>query len=341
MTNTLDSSPTKLDLPALDGRLPLGFLAACGVQRILNSDGGPPVRLSWCPVRATARLGITGDRSKGPDSPLSADLDAVVTRLHDIAGGIGDDCLLPGGVPRFPGAAPKGWPRNDGMRVPRENFADSVADWRSQMADTADLWVPAMVTDQAVDNKGCVAITPFAAPSGQQTFITMFDKTLRMVQQDRELLRQALIGWRRRDGVTGEYLDHHVLQSAADRSDGRSDERGVPGATWLALMALPRFPVWSDGATPLAGGWQSVGRRRAVTWPLWQAPLDEDSVASLVAHPGMRLTAGADGRLACDIASLAPLSVFRVCAAERRQISGRTFAGVLTPIPIGRSRDGR
>lgn len=335
MTTTPDSSQSTLELPALDGRLPLGFLAACGVQRLLNSDGGPPVRLSWCPVRAIARLVITGERGDGSDSPSSVELDAVVTRLHDVAVGISDDGLLPGGVPGFPGAAPKGWPRNDGMRVPREHFASSVAAWRSLMSATADRWVPAMVTDQAVDGKGCVAITPFAAPSGQQTFITMFDKALRMVQGDRDLVRQALIGWRRRDGVTGEYLDHHVLQSAADRSDGRSDERGVPGATWLALMALPRFPVWSAGATPLAGGWQSVGRRRALAWPLWQAPLDEESVASLVAHPGLRLAAGADGRLACDISSLEPLSVFRVCAAERRQISGRTFAGVLTPIPIG------
>ena len=137
------------------------------------------------------------------------------------------------------------------------------------------------------------------------------------------------------DGVTGEYLDHHVLRSAADSSEGKSVERGVPGATWLAMMSLPWFPVWADGPQPVAGGWQA---RRPKVSALRLAPLVVASrccllYPALATHPLLRAESergqvsiiGGDG--------LPPLGVFLVCAAERRSISGRNFAGVLTVVP--------
>lgn len=327
---------TVIDLPALDGREPLGFLAACGVLRLLSSDGGQAPRLSFDPVRGSARLHLRLDAAHGGDP-----LDGVVQRLHRVATGIGPRALLPGGAPGFPGPAHKGAPRNDGMRTPREQFRHTVEAWRAEMVEAADVWAPALVTDQLIDDKGCVVISPFAAPSGQQTFATMFDKSLRMVQRDERLVIQALTAWRRIDGVTGEYLDHHVLRSGADRSDGESVEIGVPGATWLALMALPLLPVWSDGAAALAGGWQRVGRgRRAMSWPLWSDAVDVFGLQVLIAHPSLRLRFEQD-EWVCDASAMAGLSVFRVCAAARREIPSRTFAGVLAPITLKRGHHGR
>lgn len=336
------TSTHALDLPALDGRLPLGFLAACGVLRLLGDsqarDNEAPLRLSWDPVRATARL----------HTALS--LDEVVARLAGIAVGIGRESLFPHAPASFPGEPRPEWPSNDGLRVPRQQFRQQLSMWHAQSDPVVtDEWVPALVTDQTADIRktkahgdtpaqkiACVSITPFAAPSGQQTFRTMFTKTLEMMQHDQDLIRQALVAWRRVPGVTGEYLDHHVLGSATDRSDGQSVEIGVPGATWLALMALPLFPAWGDGASIFAGGWQRVGRRRILAWPAWRAPLDLAAAKALTTHPGLRLTAPDPAHVMCDMSTLVPLSVFRVLAAERRQIPGRTFAGVLTPVSVER-----
>lgn len=333
---------TTFRMPALDGRLPLGFLAACGVTRLLTGErasSDPPIRLSWDEQTGSAVL--TG----------ASDLDEVIDELHRIALAIPEEARLPDGPANFPGIEKlPDSPRGDPMRLLADHFRDRVNGWRVEYGtDFVDMWVPAMVTDQIVDDVGCVSISPFAAPSGQQKFATMFQFVLDMVRKDPGLLRQALIGWRRVDGVTGEYLDHHVLQSAADRSDGRSREAGVPGATWLALMALPWFPVHADRRVPLASGWQSTKRGRRyvnhLVWPLWSEPLDPDAIATLLTHPDLALKSPDDGdrgtetgRPRVDLERLRPLSVFAVGAAERRRISGRNFAGVLTPVQIETGR---
>src|SRR5690606_10028593 len=112
-------------------------------------------------------------------------------------------------------------------------FAGKVEEWRLTFGDVAvETWLPAMVTDLATDEKGRTALSPFAAPSGKQTLATMFGKAFQLVWSNPDLIGEALMSWRRVEGVTGEYLDHQVLQSAADRSDGEiGKEMGIPGAT--------------------------------------------------------------------------------------------------------------
>lgn len=317
-----------IELPALDGRLPLGFLAACGVLRLLDEAtpaGTLAPRLSWDDRSGVARLHV------------DADLDSVVAALHRVAVSMPDGGLLPGGPSGFPGVnSPKEWPRGDPMRMPIGQFRPVVDRWRRDWGSSfVDVWVPAMVTDLSADDAQCAELTPFAAPSGQQKFATMFAKPLELVRKEPEVLRQALVRWQRVDDVTGEYLDHHVLRSAADSAEGKSVERGVPGATWLALMSLPWFPVWSDGRQPLAGGWQARQRSRPLfVWPLWSPPLDAVAASALVAHPTLRADSGHDRLLSLDLKGLRPLGVFLACAAERQSISGRNFAGVLTAVPI-------
>lgn len=321
-----------IDLPALDGRLPLGFLAACGVLRLLDEAapaGAPVPRLSWDDRTGTARL------------HAATDLDGILDTLGKVAGAVVEGALMPGGPSGFPsGRAPKEWPRGDPMRMPVSEFRGVLNGWRRECGKSfVDAWVPAMVTDSSADDAQCAELTPFAAPSGQQKFATMFAKPLELVSKEPDFLRQALVGWRRVDDVTGEYLDHHVLRSAADGTGGKSVERGVPGATWLALMALPWFPVWSDGRFALAGGWQRRARRRPLlVWPLWAEPLDAVAAPALATHPLLRADATSGPLPIVDLHGLRPLGVFLVCAAERQSISGRNFAGVLTAVPVQLSR---
>lgn len=317
-------------LPALDGRSALGWLATLGLLRLLDEESKDPrvrdPRLSWNPRTAQARLTVPGS------------LDDLVDVLQSIVEeDITGDALLPNGPAKFPGStAPKEWPRADPMRMPHDAFDSTLRTWRATHPEVTDRWVPALVTDQVTDDQGCVALTSYAAPSGQQKFSTMLSKPLSLVRKDIGLLREALSSWQRANGVTGEYLDHRVLRSAADTPEGASNEAGVPGATWLALMALPWLPVRGSAGEALASGWQVRSRQRPVmVWPLWRDDLPVSAVRTLITHPALRISQASrseDGVV--NAANLRPLSVFTVCGASRQPIPGRKSAGVLTPITV-------
>lgn len=316
-------------LPALDGRTALGWLASLGLLRLLDEESQDPrvagSLLAWDPTTAQARLSVPGT------------FDDVVGALVDIVSGIPDGALLPDGPTDFPGSkAPDEWPRGDPVRMPRPAFRPTVEEWRSADREVIDRWLPAMVTDQVVDDMNCVSLSTYAAPSGQQKFSTMFGKTLELVREKPDRLRDALVSWRRVDGVTGEYLDHRVLRSAADTTIGKSNEAGVPGATWLALMALPWLSVRGWAGEPLSTCWQPRRRQRPVmVWPLWRDLLPPPAVRALLGHPALRVsTAGRTDTLQVDSADLTALSVFAVGAAERQSIAGRNFAGVLAPVEV-------
>jgi hypothetical protein len=317
-----------VDLPALDGRDPLGFLAALGLLHLITNDCGPDTRLAFSDTTATAAL----------HSRL-ASLDDIAQTLARIAGRAHPDGAIPDLDPAFPLAKPRrtrdpGQPKTDErdpMRVPRDRYRDALADpVRALGHEEATTWLPALVTDLAVDNAGRAALTPFNAPSGQQSLRTFFDKPLAAVRREPSWLTEALAGWRRVDGYTGEYLDHRVLRSAADHPSGASVEAGVPGATWLATMALPLLRLTGDGQHVRAALWHRAGRRSLMVWPLWRQPLDLPAVRVLLEHPALRPT---DQRTVAR-EPLTPLGVFDVCGAERQPIAGRNSAGVLAPTTI-------
>lgn len=327
-----------VELRALDGRDPLGFLAALGVLRLLGSEA----KLSFEPAAGTARL-------HGP----WANVDAAVADLVALVDRSDPDAPIPGVSPSFPlaKATRKGGTaqaeengkvdQSDPMRVARASFATVVKKVRDLDSGAADVWLPSLVTDLAVDRAGRVALSPFMAPSGQQSVRTFFVKAAALVRADPAgHIKGALTRWRRVDGFTGEYLDHRVLRSGADHPSGESVEAGVPGATWLATMALPLFRLSGDGSRPSATSWDRIGGRLVMYWPLWTAPLDASAIKVLLGHPAVAPKASQEGGKRLDVemdapgASLREMSVFTVCAAERRQIEGRKSAGVLTPVPV-------
>ena len=328
---------TTINFPALDGRMPLGFLASCGVLRLLSEDEpASTYRLSWDPTTANARL----------DSSWETTLDEVAEHLYAIASSIPDGALFPRSTPDFPGTKSER-PRPDRIRIPRPLFRMDVDEWRSLFgAPLIDTWAPAMVTDQVVDGdrsprppdlgdiaakENSVASTPFAAPAGNQTFSSMFGNALNHVHRDKAVLKSALAAWTRVPGVSGEYLDHHVLNGAVDDPSGKSTERGVPGATWLALMSYPLFPVHGRAGRALAGGWQVIDDRATFAWPLWETPLPIEGLLTLVTHPQCTVYP-VDNAL--HAAPPTELSVFRICAARRRLVPARKFDGVLTPMTV-------
>ncbi|MGF1646206.1 MAG: hypothetical protein ACFCVF_04730 [Kineosporiaceae bacterium] len=321
---------TRLPLPALIGVTPLGFLAALGVLRLvtrhLPTGPRPEARLAWSPEDTSAVL-----------MDAHADLDHLVADLRAVVAGVSDDAVLPGlsaHVPP-PGEAP------DKLRLSRGAFRPELerllgaADDDSVAFAETEAWLSALVTDLAVDDKGRAAISQWTAPAGKQSMRTMLEKPLDAVRRNPELLREALVAWRRHAGVTGEYLDHRALFDAVDSPDGKASMRGVPGATWLALMAHPLFRTTSVGARVVSSGWRS---RRAV-YPLWSHPLDMAGVSALLHHP---VVAAATSATPSD--GLTLLSIFRLVAVERLRVDGQKSAGALVPVsfdaggPVTRTR---
>ncbi|HEY6797636.1 MAG TPA: hypothetical protein VI248_23425 [Kineosporiaceae bacterium] len=304
---------TALPLPALDGGTPLGFLAALGVLRLVTEHGEYQPRLAWSRQDGIAVL-----------HDAHADVDGLVADLSAVVTGIPDAGVLPGmpaDVPP-PGEAP------DKLRLPRPDLARYAAGVSRAAGPAGERWLSSLVTDLSLDDKQRADISQFAAPSGKQSMRTMLEKPLARVRANPTLLREALVSWRRYAGVSGEYLDHRVLFDAVDAADGKPAERGVPGATWLALMAYPLMLTTGLGGQPRTTCWQDLGRgARRMVYPLWSAPLDVDGVRAVLTHPVLQ--GAAPG---APPAEAGPLSIFRVCHAERRRIPGRTFAGVLTPV---------
>jgi len=305
---------TVLTLPALDGRTPLGFFAALGLTRLLDIFTDDSPRLFWSREDYTAQLHTT----RGSIDEVLAD----ITRIVD---GIPDGGVLPGVPVNLPppGAA------LDQLRLAPTALRALANDLAPEPDAEVDNWLASLVTDLSLDEKSRSDISMMAAPSGRQSMRTMLAFPLKLVREDRGALAEALVGWRRRPGVSGEYLDHRVLFDAADSGDGRSEERGVPGATWLALMSYPLFRTTALGSEPITSGWHRALRSPPLfVYPLWLVPLDCHAMTALIEHPLMQRCVG--GELP---AAASALSIFTVRRAQRRRIPGRTFAGVLGPVP--------
>jgi hypothetical protein len=310
---------TGLGLPALDGRTPLGFLAGLGVLCLLTDHTASRPRLAWSERDCTALLAGVHETV----DELVADLQAIVAAIP--AEGVLP--ALPVDLPP-PGEAP------DKMRLPRpvlREYAETV--WQQAGAD-GERWMASLVTDLSVDDKARADISLFTAPAGKQSMRTMLEKPLGIVREHPDLLREALVGWRRYPRVTGEYLDHRALFDAVDAPDGRASMRGVPGATWLALMSYPLLRTTASGGEPISTGWQRLSEHaatRRLVYPLWSAPLDVNAVSAVLQHPVLRRAEPGP-----PPPPARRLSVFLVCAAERRPIPGGKSAGVLTPIQLAR-----
>jgi hypothetical protein len=308
-----------VEVPALAGQDALGFLASLGLLGLLSDRQPGATRLSFNTTRGTAVI----------HSPWPT-LDAIEQELADTVTATAKDAVIAGVAPGFPLRAGKG---PDPMRQPRDSYRDLAGDLGHIDPQATGRWLPHLFTDLAVDSTGRAALTPFAAPRAKQNVRTFFGKSHDLVRSQPKLIREALSSWRRVDGVTGEYLDHRVLNSPVDDPQGaKAAERGVPGATWLATMALPLLRLTGDGQHAAATLWHHIGQRFFMIWPLWRQPLDTHAVQALLEHPSFKPVSEAPAVRSTD---WSPLGVFAVYAAEREKLpDADKFAGVLAPVKV-------
>lgn len=316
-------------LPALGGREPLGFLAALGVLRLLADLD---VALSWDESSGCALMHTPWRR-----------IDDVVDALVEAVEGTADTDLVPSLssdlVPAKVGSAGA-----DPARIAIARLGELTSQVRTQ----ADLdWIASVWTDLADDSEGRCARTPFNAPAGQQTMRSMFVAPRSIVAGDpRRWLREAVESWSRVPGHTGEGLDSRALRDTSELPEAKDPTYGVPGATYLALLAIPLFRMSGNGV--LAEGdpkrqsrtrrstvaWHRSARprRNVFAWPLWKDPLDLAAATVLLDHPDvaraveLRLI----GREVEDLSRLYALGVWAIAAASRRKSAAGKSEGSLT-----------
>lgn len=313
-------------MPALTGDSPLGILAAIGVLRLLSGFTEDMPRLRWDRANLTAVLCGRHDS-----------IGAIVHDLQGIVDGLAEGSILPGVGPGFPppGAAP------DGLRVKQAGLRSASQSFLAHMPDRERSegldWLSSLVTDLAVDDKGRVAISQFTAPSGRQSMATMLEKPLEQIRKEPDYLRQALTQWRRVAGVTGEYLDHRAMWDATEDGMGSPSMRGVPGATWLALMSFPLLRTTvSTRKRPLSSGWHTVRPKGSRAYdelrlPVWEQALGPASVSVLIEHPALATANPRSGEVG-DPSELRALGLIHVCRSRRYQPPGGKSAGVLRTI---------
>ncbi|SIO89655.1 hypothetical protein [Nocardiopsis sp. JB363] len=278
-------------LPALCGTQPLPFLAALGVVVLLEASrplASAQPRLSWSRQGGQALITAPGASVEG----IAADLvDCVHTMLAQ------DGVIW--GVDRFPPPREAGQSGGDPLRVPVAHSNALAAQVGTHSGPAGVRWLERLVNLSAPDSSGRVALSPFLAPRGRQSIRTFFEFPLRLMEEDpATLVGEALTGWRRVIGCTGENLDSSAPVDAVESGDGQAYSRGVPGPTWLATQALALTEVAQrpDTAGPATlwhelPGLAAAGSflNTAMVWPLWDTPLTCQEITVLLRGPGYRV----------------------------------------------------
>lgn len=262
----------EISLRALEGSNPLGFLAALGCLVGLSRqipDKTPTLR--WTDdVVPTAVISGPSDESEVV-AHLMADLDSWQ------ASAVLDDG--PEGAPldevKLEPAQLRRW-----VHVTRAAASPGVR-------GDVDL-LCGLVAETALDNNGNAKPTDLHFLAGQQRLLDMARQLRsKLTKQDME---EGLFGpWRRQSSLPSLGWDVAGERVYALRAINPTKEEklGVAAANWLGFIGLSLLPVMArNGAaatTGGGGGW----KRGTFTWPLWDVPLTEAVVASVIGLSGL------------------------------------------------------
>lgn len=347
---------TRLVCPALRSDDTLGFLAALGVLELCSSALGLDARLGWEGLGGAALLDIELDSI----AALADRLHALVVTMsaNELVTPAPWKQIVPARLSRSDRDAlkvqfGKETPPNDTLRMPAKDAVAhySEAQARELEAPEADplsaRWLVALVSQLASDAKAR-RIAPLLPMSNQMTAHQQLRAFRDVVVAKPDVLSEALVHWRRvgdepkHKGIgAGAYLDSRALRDAVTTGSGETENAAVPGATWLALNAIPFFPQVGEARRGRAVGWPNVRKIGfELVWPVWTRTLDRAAVACLLSHPsipspssfkGRRPSSADDERWAREhrMRALNALDVIAICRARRRPLPNSN--GVLLP----------
>lgn len=264
---------TELVLTGLEGRNPLGFLAALGTLNALAdvvSQDAPEPRLSWRSI-GTYRPVL----ANGPEREVLLDL------LVRDAASFGSELAL---QLRYKKAG-EGAEAHD-LKPPPEDFVRYLRALVESDSRRGLAYAAAFATDVALDNNGNTKPTALHFTAGQQEFLAMVHELRQGVT--REDFQEALFGpWSYARPLPVLQWDNSQTRDYALRAGDPSKEKkqGVPAADWLAFRGLPFLRVAPVGdriaTTGCSGGWKTGSFR----WPMWTAPLSRRVIGSLLTSP--------------------------------------------------------
>jgi hypothetical protein len=306
----------QVDLPGLVGDEPFGFLAAIGLLNQMLGSGS----LSW--DERDHHAVVHSERY----SSITDLVAMLVGRLNDV---------------------------KEGEAIPYTRVRP--AEYRGLLnyvkrSSGGQHLLKATITSGATDADGFCAVNPLVAVRGRQTIGSFWYYPMLEVRKDpQRLLTEALAGWRRVEGCEGWLLDHRATYSMAPDLRGPGGSMAVPGATWLATLAVESFGYRTSygaysGSKPLPSGWFHTGGRDVFVWPLWTLPAGRNTLEAVWnvgwGYGDWELAPSRGGALKATISAthgvMAPngvdhtvdFGIFSMRAADR------PADGPLTPVPV-------
>jgi hypothetical protein len=262
-------------LTGLDGRNPLGFLAAIGLLRVLDDDArrrrAMTPTLSFDPPTGLARIASELDTSEIVDLVLSDAAAQADNRALQFAYTKDGDEARPGTDNAVRDLKPP--------PALAAKLLGDVATAPERVSGLAAAWFSELVQD----NNGNTKPTGFHFTAGQQTFLSMVEDLRTGISV--EDVREALLGpWTNTSPLPSLSWDSTVTRLYALRaSDPSGEKRGsVPAANWLGVIALEAFPVAPYGAELVSTGIQGRWKDSVFRWPLWSPGASFRAVSSLV-----------------------------------------------------------
>lgn len=263
-------------LRGLDAANPLAYLAAMGVLRVLSATVPRHIerpRMAWQVEAGAWRPWMTGVPAADTHS-FAFKIDAACRELK----------------------TEQAIPPSDDLNVPTKDyraFARAAADAAIARLPVPAEFAAALACDAPENDDGSVQDTALRTMSGagHQHFL----KTMRNLVSDTtpDHIHKALFQvWDHDDPMRNMSLrwdpsdDNRYALRWSDPSGDPS--RQVRGAMWganrLAIEALPLLPVMPTSGQLETVGFRTAGARGTFwTWPVWEPPLDIDTVRSLLA----------------------------------------------------------
>lgn len=297
-----------VELTAVDGGNPFGFLAALGTLAAAERVLGAGVRLAWgAEVVCRPRIGGVAAVDDLVDAVL-VDRDAWRSSpaLDFAVGGAPakDVKFLPDDVRAYLAAA-----RDAGDGGRSAGLATSL------------------LAEFAVDGNGRSKPSDLHFTAGQQQFLVMARELRDRLTADHVL--EALSGpW-----AYGSKLPSFMWDVGDDRvyaltgfDPAGTKKLTVPGAEWLALLGLSLLPTVARGTRVTTTGCAGTWKRGTFSWPLWHAPGTAAAVRTLLSTPTLTSEVP-DGRLA-------GLGVFRVLRSTIERSDQGGYGSFRPPVVV-------
>ncbi len=274
---TPDDSNPGLLLNGLNGSNPLGFLAAVGVLQVAtNADSCSNWRVRWKAQGGHWSPVLTGDTRITVDALIEL-LDPVLTKMKDDPSfRFADDLAI--SCEEFRGVAQSAFGT---AGLSNRRFADFIAAFGCDV-------LPISAKDARIQDTALRTMSG----AGHQHFIGFMRKLVEITEPHH--LRSSLFEpWQYSDpkpSLRWDPLDDRRYALRWKEPSG-DPVRTMRGANRLAMEALPLFPT-APGERSLhtTGFTHRRGEGVLFTWPIWDVPLNLDTVRSLLSLAELQYT---------------------------------------------------